>query len=434
MTRIKRLYDQFHSYLLDPLRKNAIFLIINNMGMAVLSFIFWVIATRYASETVIGLASTILSIIGLLVSLSSLGLGMAMIRFLPENEKDGRSALINSSLIITSIIALFIGMIYILGVSFWTPKLLFLYSTPFLLIGIVALIIIRLISTLTNSVFISYRASKYVFIKETALFHLIKIVIIPFLIVFGVIGILISWGIALVLSLIFSIIILIQKFHYKPSTTLEIERIKPLFSFAVGNYISGLLASLPSFLLPVILINLLSPVDTAHFYVAWMIGNILFTLPGNIGMSLFAEGSQNIQDFRSNIKKSINFILLITIPAIIIFWLFGANILLLFGDEYSTEGLTLLRTLAISTVPLIGISIFITIKRVEKRTKEMICAQGIIAILTLGVTYVFAPTYGIVSAGIGWIVSLCIALLFIACLSLYNRIKIRGLANEDTPY
>jgi O-antigen/teichoic acid export membrane protein len=285
-----------------------------------------------------------------------------------------------------------------------------------------------------NSIFISYRESKYVFIKETVLFNFIKIICIPFLIVFGVAGILLSWGIALFISLIFSLLILIHKFYYKPSPSLKVNRIRPMFSFAVGNYITGILGSLPTFLLPVVLINILTASDTAHFYIAWMIGNILFTLPGNICMSLFAEGSQNSQGFRSNIKKSINFILLITIPAIIILWLFGVNILSIFGDTYSTEGADLLRILAISTIPLMGVSIFITIKRVEKRTKEMICVQGIIAILTLGITYFLSPTYGIISAGIGWILALCIALLFIACLGLYKRIKVRGETDEDTPY
>jgi O-antigen/teichoic acid export membrane protein len=215
---------------------------------------------------------------------------------------------------------------------------------------------------------------------------------------------------------------------------LEIKKIRPLFSFAGGNYVSGLLASLPSFLLPVILINILTPADTGHFYVAWMIGSILFTLPGNICMSLFAESSHNSQQFRSNLMKSINLILLITIPSIIILLLFGANILSIFGDKYSIEGTTLLRMLAISTIPLIGVSIYITKKRVEKRTREMIVVQGIIAIMTLGLTYFLTPEYGIVSAGIGWIIALCTALLFIFFLHMYKKVKeMRSRINEDTP-
>ena len=108
---------------------------------------------------------------------------------------------------------------------------------------------------------------------------------------------------------------------------------------------------------------------------------------------------------------------------IIILWLFGANILSIFGDQYSTEGTILLRMLALSTIPLIGVSIYITIKRVEKRTREIIVVNGIIATLTLGITYILSPTYGIVSAGIGWILALCTALLFIACLSIHKKIK-----------
>jgi O-antigen/teichoic acid export membrane protein len=406
----------------------------NSIGMAGLGFVFWVIATRYATETVVGQASAILSIIGLLVSLSSLGLGMAMIRFLPERDLKGRSQLINSTFILTSLVALFVGSFYILFLWLFTPKLSFLYSTPIILFGIVVLIMIRLISTLMNSIFISYRGAIYVFFKETVIFNLLKIVFIPFLIVLGVVGVLISWGLALLISLVVSIIVLIHEFKYRPSPSLNIKIIKPMFLFAGGNYVTGLLASLPSFLLPIFMINLLTAEDTAHFYVAWMIGSILFTLPGNICMSLFAEGSHDIKKFRHNIIKSINFILLITIPAIVVLLLFGNNILSIFGERYSSEGATLLRLLSLSTFPLIGVSIFITIKRVEKRTKEMMAVQGIIAVITIGFAYFLSPTYGIIGAGIGWIIALCTALIFILFLYLLNRFKkVRRRAHEDSP-
>lgn len=415
-------------YLYDPLRKNAIFLILNTIGISVLGLAFWFLAAKYVSASVIGSASVVISIIALLVSLSSLGLGMGFIRFLPDKEAVSRSKLINSVFILTGIFGLVITAVYIIGVPLWTPKISSILSFPLLMLFLLLFVLMRLLSMLLNSVFISYRATKYVLFKETVLFNLLKLVLLPFLIFLGAVGIILSWGIGVAISLTVSITILIVRFRYRPAFSLNLEPIKRILSFSLGNYVAGFLASLPTFLLPIVFLHRLSSAEAGYFYITWTIGAILFTVVGNVCMALFAEGSHEYRKFSENIRKTVRFLVLIVVPAILAIWFFGDKMLAIVGEDFSREGATLLRYLAISSIPLIVVSIYITIKRVEKRVKEMILIHGIIAGFTLGAAFVLSPEYGILSAGIGWVSGHVAALGFIGAEVFSGKIRTKGLS------
>ena len=71
-------------HLNDPLFKNAYFLMFSSLTSAGSGFFFWLIAARFYSTSDIGLASAIISAMGLIAMLSLLGFDISLVRFLPE--------------------------------------------------------------------------------------------------------------------------------------------------------------------------------------------------------------------------------------------------------------------------------------------------------------------------------------------------------------
>jgi len=76
--------EELKKHLSDPLFKNAYFLMFSSLTSAGSGFFFWLIAARFYSTADIGLASAIISAMGLISMLSLLGFDISLVRFLPE--------------------------------------------------------------------------------------------------------------------------------------------------------------------------------------------------------------------------------------------------------------------------------------------------------------------------------------------------------------
>jgi len=87
--------EELEEYLRDPLYKNSFFIMLTSISNAGFGFIFWMLAVRFYSTADIGLASAIISTMGLIFMLSLLGFDISLVRFLPERED---KKLINSCL------------------------------------------------------------------------------------------------------------------------------------------------------------------------------------------------------------------------------------------------------------------------------------------------------------------------------------------------
>jgi len=77
---------ELKKHLSDPLFKNAYFLMFSSLTSAGSGFFFWLIAARFYSTADIGLASAIISAMGLISMLSLLTFDISLVRFLPERE------------------------------------------------------------------------------------------------------------------------------------------------------------------------------------------------------------------------------------------------------------------------------------------------------------------------------------------------------------
>ncbi|MCD4737211.1 MAG: oligosaccharide flippase family protein [Bacteroidales bacterium] len=400
--KIKQRISLFFS---DSLFRNASYLIANSIIGSLAGFIFWLIAARLYTAEDVGLASTIISAIGLLALLSNLGFSISIIRFLSDSKEKAR-ILINSCLTVSASMACVLGVIFVLGVEIFSSALSFIQSNTIFAVVFVLFTILTIVSTLQDSIFVGYRKANLSFIKLT-IQSVLKIPIIIFLVAFGSFGIVVSYGIAYIAAIAIAIFILIPivNSEYQPIPAIDLNILKGIFHYSAGNYIAWVFESIPIFILPILITNILNPEMTAYFYMAWMIASVVFVIPKSMATSLFAEGSNNETDIKQNLLKYIKITFMFVTPATIFLFFIGNKILLLFGEAYAVNGTKILWLLILSTIPMIFNDAYVSIKRVEKNITQVILIYFIITSVTIISIYLLSGQWGILSIGIGWFAS-----------------------------
>ena len=320
---------------------------VSSFIMAFFGFFFWILSARFYTPEQVGLATSLISVISLISTFSLLGLNNGIIRYLPSS--DNKSLKINTSFTIVAVTSLLLALIYLIFINVFSPKLVFIRDQiPFSLLFI-AFVVFLALNTISENVFIAYRSSIYIVIKN--IIYSIAKLILPILFVsLGAFGIFASVGFSIIFAFILSFIFLVIKFGYDFKPVINTKIVKHMFRFSLGNYIAGFIGSLPTMVLPIIILNKLGAQFSAYFYMDMMIANFLYMIPMAVSQSLFAEGSFDEARITIQLKKAVEIISLILLPAVIVCLLFGKYILLSFGQEYANEGFGLLQILTISTI------------------------------------------------------------------------------------
>ena len=396
-----------------PLYSNAFYLMLNTTVMALCGFFFWMVVARFYTEAEVGFSSAIISAISLIAMISLVGLNTSLIRFLPHGDKPQQ--LINSCYSLSSLISLVVAAIFIAGLSFWSPALVFIKQNAVFIAAFIIFALLWTLSSLVDSTFIARRRAGFVLFKNT-IYSVLKIPLpILFVLFFRTFGIVASWGIATAVAVAVALLLFLPKVQndYKPVPTVKLGLIKDMWRYSAGNYLTNLLSASPGFILPLMVINLLGAEQNAYFYIAWMIASLLSAIPGAISQSLFAEGSHFEDKLRENVIKSLKFTFLLLVPAVIILILVGKWLLLAFGTGYSSNALKLLWILSLSSLPLAINHLYTSILRVEGRIKELIAIWGFIALSVLLASYLIMPATGIVSIGYAWLGARAIVAIYI---------------------
>ena len=387
----------------DPLYRNSLFLMASTVVTTSLGFFFWMVVARFYTEAEVGLASAIISAVYLLALFSTLGVDVALIRFLSKAERPVE--MINSCFTLSGIVALALAGIFIAGLDLWSPALGFIREDAMFILSFVFFAFGWTLSGIMGSIFIAKRRADFTLTKST-IFSLLKIPL-PILLVlfFRAFGIVSSWGIAIGVALAISLFLFLPRVQnrYRPVPKIDLGIMKDIWRYSAGNYFAALFAAASTFILPIMIVNLLGAEQNAYFYVAWMMAGLLFAIPGAVSQSLFAEGSHLEDQLGVNVRRSFRFIFLLLIPAIILLLLVGKWLLLLFGESYSENALTLLRILVLSGI-FVGVnSVYYTILRVGGRIRELVALSGFITLAVLVVSYFITPATGIIGVGYAWI-------------------------------
>ena len=394
---------QFRKHIKDPLYRNALFLIASSVVATGLGFFFWMVVARLYTETDVGFGAAVISAMTLLAALSRLGFGLTIIRFLPKAEDP--QEMINSCLTLSGIVSLALAIIFIIGLDFWSPAIVFIKNNLIFAAAFIVFVLLATLQGLIAEVFVAKRRAEFSLSMNT-IYSVLKIplpfVLATFFYTFGIVS---SWGIASAVVVTVSAIWFLPRIlvGYKPLPKLNWGILKEFWRYSAGNYISTTLQLAPALVLPLIIVNLLGPAQNAYFYVGWRIAGLLFIIPIAVSQSLLAEGSHFEDRLHVDVRRSLKFTFLILIPAIIFVCLAGKWLLLLFGESYSANALLMLWILAASGVFVGFTSIYQSILRVEGRMRELVYLSVFTtAVVLIGSCFVAKP-FGIVGVAYVWL-------------------------------
>ena len=379
----------------EPLFKNSLFLVLSRVFNVACGFFFWMLAARLYSIEDVGLATALISSLGIVILFSRLGFDFSLIRFLPISDK---TRVFNTCLIITLIASFIVGIAYVLGVGFFSPDLSFIQNPEYAVIFLF-FVIMNSVALTTGKAFIAMRKAKYYFFQNIFLASRIPFLIpLVFAGCFGIFG---ACGLAYLLASSFAFLLLSKSvgFNFK----MDKHFVKESFKFSSGNYISNVLFAAPTLILPLLILNLLGGAEAAKYYIAFAIGNLVLIVPDALSTSLFVEGSHG-ESLRKNVIKAGMGICAFLIPAVAFIYLFGDLLLGLFGKDY-LEAFELLRILVLSSFFVVAYSLFIPIQNVRMRVESIVKLNFIRFLLLLGLSYVFVLEFGIVGAGYAWMIT-----------------------------
>jgi preprotein translocase subunit Sec61beta len=299
---------------------------------------------------------------------SHLGLGLGLIRFLPEAGPRG-PRLANAVFTTSAAAAVVLAAAFLLGLSLWVPSLHFLREQPFYSAAFIAFVVIATLTTVQMYAFMAIRKAKYFLVQVT----------------FLVLG---RLALPAVMVAFFAAV--------------DAASVFKLFPFSAANYISDSLLLTPGLVLPLIVVGLLGSKEGAYFYMAWFLGNVLTSASTSLALSLFAEGSYDPGALRLLSRNAVAAGLAVAVVGAAFFLVLGDKLLLAFGRDYVTEGATLLRIVALAALPAAVVNVYLGALRVTKRVGELMIIAAVVGVTTVALSSALLPAMGLAGAGIGF--------------------------------
>ena len=399
MSLFARLQNVYRHFASDSLYRNSIYLMLSTAVMALFGFVFWLLCARLFSPEQVGVATTLISVMTLLSNISILGFNVSLIRYLPRSTRKNNT--INSALVFVVCASIIAAFVFVGFSNIFSPTLQFLQKNVMYVLTFTAFVIGVSLNTILESIFVAYRASGNVLVKNTVL-SVCKILFLFPLLIFGSYGIFTSFALAVLISTLMGYGFLMAKYAYRPAFTVCRSTVKEMAVFSGGNYIAGFLHLAPTLLLPIFIINNLNADTAAYYYVSSMILGFLTVIPTAATQSLLAEGSHEGAEIKRHSIKTAKIILITLIPAVLAIVFFGNILLSAFGKSYAVEAFSFLQLISISAIFISVSSLLSAVLKIRHQIKALIAITLLEALLILGLSYFFMPQ-GLIGVGRGWL-------------------------------
>jgi O-antigen/teichoic acid export membrane protein len=182
-------------------------------------------------------------------------------------------------------------------------------------------------------------------------------------------------------------------------------------AYVSGNYLGQLFSLAYTMLPPILVLQLAGSTASAYFYLPWMIASLLRLVASNMSTSLIVEASLDAAGAQQHFRRALAHTMRLVVPLALVVALAAPWLLLIFGVDYAAEGGALLRLLALATLPSAVFSLYVGLLRVQNRIRPIVAAFALTAVLTLGLSALLLPIYGINGVGVAWLASQSVAAL-----------------------
>jgi O-antigen/teichoic acid export membrane protein len=387
-------------------RANSLALILNFYSSTALGYVGWLVAARLFTPASVGLASGAISAAVLCATVGLLGLGSAVITFLPREEESSED-LLNGFLTLVLTTAAVVAAAFLLIAYLGLSKLRVIATNPVYAGSFLLLVTSLCILGFLESVAIVLRRADYVVVRNVAA-SLLKIVC------FFPVAVLVArtsstpivavWAGATAAACFIAYGQTqrsITGYRYRPRITAR--PLELAIRSGLSNHILTLALYAPQLLFPLIVTERISPTAAAHWYGLWMLALLTRIIPNSFAQSVFAEltthGARAAGAFRSGLKLAIIVGALgAAIAALTAPWL-----LELLGHGYSMEGTTPLRIILPSVIFQAFTEFYVVSCRAERRLVPPLVALAVTGLLSVVAAVLVAPSFGLPGVAAAWL-------------------------------
>jgi O-antigen/teichoic acid export membrane protein len=160
----------------------------------------------------------------------------------------------------------------------------------------------------------------------------------------------------------------------------------------------------PGLVLPIIVTELVSPAANAAWYAAWMMAWVLYIIPIQVGMTLFAEAANKTASLPKLIRHGLRSSLVLGVAGAVVVALIAPQLMSILGPSYAEAGSAPLRILVLAVVPLTFVQAYFVVCRSTGRLTEGIATGALGASASIGAA-VAAIATGLVGMAVVWVVT-----------------------------
>jgi O-antigen/teichoic acid export membrane protein len=363
-----------------PAFVSSLFLIMGRVASPALGFLSWLLAARLYAPAEVGLASGAVAAMMLCVQIGLLGIGAAVITIYPRFQQPP-TALFNTAISLVAVTAFTTAgaFLALAGVMFHELSIIAavpIYAVMFLGMGVLGTIKVLLdhFSIATGAATSLSILTAWVAADAAACF----------------VG---AWQLRQSVA--------VTRYRYQPRIERPIAR--QLFGIGLPNYLLTLTERAPAQIMPIVVVELLSPEANAAWYAAWTMAWVIFIIPISISQTLFAEAARHPSELKREVMRSLKSSLALSALAAAGILLIANLTLSLLGSSYVADGATPLRILALGVLPVTFIQIYYAICRATGCLREATLTGLANGLMSISAAAAASVVFGLPGMAVAWL-------------------------------
>jgi O-antigen/teichoic acid export membrane protein/glycosyltransferase involved in cell wall biosynthesis len=382
----------------NALYRGSAILLANTAATSILGFVFWTLAAHRYPAVSVGLFSGVTAAVSLLGTVAALGLPNVMMRHVAGIENPLELVALTVAAIATVGTVVCLGTVLLLGPHL--PKSLHVGQHGGMVVLVTILVVVTAVSSVIDAGLIAIRYSSLVLLKNL-LGSLVKVGALLLLARFAATGLLLAFGLGLVLSTMISVIALGRRLGGRWAASGSLRLLRRYLSLTSANYLATVMGILPLTVVPVEVLVIRGPAQTARFAVAFLIAGFLNFIPATVAQVLFAEASRRGASMRDQLVRAVRGVYGLLVPVLIVVVVAAPLLLSLFGPAYAAAATGCLRILALGTLLTGGTYLIDSLLIARDRKGAYVFINGVNAFLVLGCVAALLP-HGLTAAAAGW--------------------------------
>jgi O-antigen/teichoic acid export membrane protein len=386
---------------------SSIGLVVGKLFTLGLGFLAWLVAARLFEQADVGLASGAVAAMMFCVQLALFGAGAAVITLLPRFERDP-AELLDTSITIVAIVSLICAGLFLTLASSLFQELGTIGASPAYVLAFLVMTSAGTIGVLQDQISTSFHRGDQVLVRGVVTGTVTLAMLGAFSVLTdqsGALPILLAWAIGNLIPVLVGFVQLRRmtvRYRYRPRVDWTLAALTSRIGFP--NWVLTLLERAPGSLLPIFVTELLSPDANAAWYAAWMMAWVVYVVPIQVGLSLFAEAARQPQELKRAVRSGILTSLAIGVVAAAGAAVIGPYLLAFLGSGYADAGTGPLRILLLAVVPFTFVQAFYSVSRARQQLKETILIGILSGIVGVGGAALVGRSYGLNGIATTWLV------------------------------